>query len=127
MRVGFSSNPDWQNEYIGNSLIDDCHIWQTVVTQFIQSKKEHLILPWEVSSPSTSLHKDIMLYRQEKHIGNGISICSQDESSREYFALCPMINDKNFLKHAIANMFTVKYNLMKFRKIRINAFDKIAR
>lgn len=115
-RMGFSSNTDWQNEYIGDHLIDHCHLWKSVLSQFIKQKRNFLILPWETTSPTNSIEKDILLYRQEKHIGNGLSFCSQNKIFREYFAIAPETNSHNFLYHVSANINNIKQKINLLRE-----------
>ena len=117
IRIGFTSNTDWQNEYIGNNLIENCHLWKTVINQFLAQEKNHLILPWETVSPSTKLEKDISLYRSEMHIGyNGVSFCSKNKNLREFFAIAPEKNTKNFITNVAKNHSLIRQHVDVFRK-----------
>lgn len=116
VRIGFSSNPDWQNEYVGNHLIDDCHLWKSVVNQFILLNRKFLILPWETVKPTTYREKDIALYRADLDIGNnGVSFCTQNRKIREYFALAPDINTPNFVEYVSKNVAIIKKHIGIFR------------
>ena len=115
-RVGFSSNPDWQSEFVGNHLIDSCHLWKTVVNQFVERKQSTFILPWDTVKPKTSLEKDILLFRGDHYIGeNGISFCTQKNNSREYLAFAPEKNDPEFVKYVSKNINLIKCKVNIFR------------
>jgi hypothetical protein len=115
-RLGFASNPDWQSEYVGAQLIEDCHLWKAVTNQFIETNREFLVFPWECVSPLTSREKDIHLYRAEKDIGtNGISFCTQRDGIREFFALAPDSKCPNFVGHVTKNLPLIKRHLELFR------------
>ncbi len=124
-RIGFVTNPDWQKEYIGKHLIDDCHLWQSVSKYFVETNKESLILPWAMVKPQTSKQKDIVLYRSEKEIGeNGISFCSRTKQGREYFCFAPEKNEHRFLKYVSTNMEIIRQYGSLFRKISYQSIPK---
>lgn len=117
IRMGFASNPEWQREFVGDNLIEGCHLWNAVKNQFINSDKGALILPWDTVTPKTSLQKDIHLYRIEKDIGvNGISFCTRQGSIREYFALAPDLSHPSFVSRVSKHIGLVKEELGLFRK-----------
>jgi hypothetical protein len=116
-RMGFASNPDWQSEYIGARLIEDCHLWRTVTDQFIETGREFLMFPWECAVPMTSKEKDVHLYRAENDIGaNGISFCSQRDGIREFFALAPDAKCPKFLGHVTNNFSLIETHIRVFRE-----------
>lgn len=116
-RMGFASNPDWQAEYVGARLIEDCHLWKTVTDQFIETGREFLIFPWECATPATAREKDIYLYRSENDIGsNGISFCTQRAGIREFFAIAPDAKCPNFLDHVSNNLSLIKHHIGIFRE-----------
>lgn len=124
-RVVFTSNPDWQQIYIENHLVEECHLWKTVVNYFIKTQEKHFILPWEVVKPEISREKDVALYRREIGIGdNGISFCLQNIRYREYFAFAPEINTTNFVKYVCANIGLIKKNVPIFRKAFARELNK---
>lgn len=108
-RIGFTTNPDWQSEYIGNHLVDNCHLWKEVSNYFSQENMPHFILQWQMVKPDTSLQKDIILYREELGIGqDGISFCSNNGNTREYLYFAPERNESRFIKHVNLNMDMIK-------------------
>ncbi len=116
-RMGFASNPDWQSEYVGAGLIEDCHLWRTVTDQFIETGREFLIFPWECAAPITSKERDVHLYRSENDIGaNGISFCCQRNGIREFFALAPDAKCPNFLEHIAKNLSLIETHIRVFRE-----------
>ena len=115
-RIGFASNSDWQSEYVGARLIEDCHLWKAVTNQFIETGREFLVFPWECVSPLTSREKDIQLYRSENDIGtNGISFCTQRDGIREFFALAPDSRCPKFLNHVSKHLPLIKQHIELFR------------
>ena len=116
IRIGFTSNPDWQDDYVGNHLIDQCHLWNNVVNQFILLDRNFLIFPWDTVKPEKEIEKDIMLYRSEKGIGNnGISFCSQNGILREYFAVAPENHVPNFRQYVSKNISLIHNHINIFR------------
>lgn len=117
-RVGFTTNPDWQREYIENSLLDVCHLWKAGQDFYENTDHQHLILPWMYVQPQTSQQKDIILFREEMGIGqNGISFCTKNSRWREYLFFAPDKNGKNFLKFININIPLVRKCCRKFRDI----------
>ena len=109
MRIGFTSNPDWQREYIDNHMIDHCHLWNTVSRYFIETNRSSLILPWDTAKPNDKHQKDIILCRDEMDIGrNGISFCTQSEGKREFLAFAPDLREPNFAYHLMNNLESVR-------------------
>ena len=123
-RIGFASNPDWQREYMGAKLIDNCHLCRTVNDQFVKTERKLLIFPWESVAAITPLEKEICLYRAENGIGaNGISFCSQYKGIREFFAIAPDNKNPNFLYHVSKNITLVRRQLIMFRKVGFSDLD----
>ncbi len=116
LRFGFTSNPDWQKEYITKHLIDDCHLWKTVHRYFVQTQRQSFILPWETVRANTSCEKDIILYRDEMSVGrNGITFALQDGYKKEYMAFAPGGTDKQFVQRITSNIDSVRDIAAVFR------------
>jgi hypothetical protein len=125
IRIGFTTNPDWQNEYIGQHLIDKCHLWNTVKKHFLNTDTNFFILPWAMAQPESHQQNDIMLYRKEKGIQpNGISFCTKTVEIREYIALSPLEKEPNFLKHISNNVELIKKQALGFRRISLDAIKR---
>lgn len=115
-RLGFATNPDWQKEYIGSHIIDDCHLWNAVSKHFVNTTANNFILYWEDTNPNTSRQKDIRLYRMDNGIGkNGISFCTRINAVREYLAFAPENNRPQFLSHLSTRMDLVRQCCSLFR------------
>lgn len=116
-RVGFTTNPDLQSVYIGNNLISICHLWNTVSNYFASTNAKYFILPWEIIKPSTNKQKEIILYREELHIGrNGISFCSRNYRFCEYLYFAPEIKDTGFINRVAANISLIRKKCSAFRQ-----------
>jgi hypothetical protein len=118
IRCGFTSNPDWQKRFIGDNLIEDCHLWKEVTKEFIHLKKKSVILPWDTVRPETKKQKSILWERTDHEIGiNGISFCATYNNIREYIAFAPGLNHQKFLLHLAKNMKSVRQAILIFRQI----------
>ncbi len=116
-RLGFASNPDWQREYVGERLIEQCHLWKNVNDQFIETKRDFLVFPWDSVGAKSSREKEICLYRTENGIGaNGISFCSRGGSVREFFAIAPDTKNPSFLHYVSKNMDLIREQIQMFRQ-----------
>lgn len=116
-RLGFTTNPEWQSEYIGNHLVDSCHLWNAVSNYFLQTDNKHFILQWKMIKPETSFQKDIVLYREEIGIGqDGISFCSNSGQSREFLYFAPEKNETAFMKYVSKNINIIKNIGKDFRE-----------
>ncbi|HVV67418.1 MAG TPA: hypothetical protein VHE99_00025 [Gammaproteobacteria bacterium] len=121
-RLGFNTNAKWQQEFIGQQLINNCHLWNTVCGYFINSHTNQFILPWEYAKPKSSLEKEIALYRGEFGIGNnGISFCNRFSNSREFFFFAPGNDNKKFLQVILKNLSIIKQYLATFRKLSLES------
>ena len=89
IRTGFITNPDWQKQYLGQGVIEKCHLWNAVKEHFINTNVQNYILRWEDIIAKNAYQKDIALYRQEMGIGNGVSFCTRLGNVREYLAFFP--------------------------------------
>lgn len=120
-RIGFTTNPDLQKQYIGNRLINHCHLWKEVINYFERSNAPNFILQWPMIKPTTSIQKDIILYREELGIGqDGISFCSNSKNAREYLYFAPEKNETRFLKHVSINLKLIKSIGHTFRNLSSN-------
>lgn len=120
-RIGFTTNPDMQSAYIGNHLIDNCHLWKEVTKYFSNSDGKNLILQWSMIKPKTSIQKDIILFREEHGIGqDGVSFCSNMGRFREYLYFAPEKNETRFLKHVSLNIGIIKKHGHKFRQLSLS-------
>lgn len=115
-RISFNSNADWEKEYLNQNLIDECHIHKYIKQNFSYSKKNHLILPWELVKPDLSIEKEICLYRDEFYIGQGISFCTKHNDVVEYIAICPDHKQKNFCSLVSKNIDIIQDNVRIFRE-----------
>ncbi len=116
LRVGFTSNPDWQHQYIDDKMINHCHLWQTVRSYFDKTHQSAFILPWDTVKPNDSLQKEMILYREEMDVGrNGISFCTQTTGMREFLAFAPSRSENNFTHHLANNMDTIREIAKSFR------------
>lgn len=123
-RVGFTTNMDWGKEYL-NNYISECHLWNQVQIFYEESKSSSFILPWSTVPPVTALQKDIILRREELHIGSdGISFCKKLGGFREYYYFAPEIKQKKFLEYVSNNIDVIKPEINIFRKDSIEVIKK---
>ena len=116
IRMGFSTNPDWQRQYIAESLIDDCHLWKSVLKFFVNTNRMAYVLPWETAVPETERQQEILCTRDQFDIGrNGVSFCTQSHEKREFLAFAPATCEKKFAKYLVANMDGVRKIASLFR------------
>lgn len=120
-RIGFTTNPDWQSQYIGNHLVDSCHLWNAVLNYFYQSDNPYFILQWKMIHPATPLQKDIILYREELGIGqDGISFCSKHNNTREFLYFAPEKSETKFMQYVNSNLDVIKSVGKNFRRAAKN-------
>lgn len=115
-RIAFTSDPDWQDEYVGNHLIDHCHLWRACINNFEYTNRRYFILPWDTVKPYDSVSKDIYLYRKERNIGNkGVSFCQRTPRYREFLAISPGDDDGMFIHSITSNINFIRNELLTFR------------
>lgn len=125
LRIGFSTNPDWEAHYISHSLIDDCHLWKSVLRYFVNTNRPVYILPWDSVKAETPEEKGVISMRDGFNIGrNGISFCSQNGVKREFLAFAPAAEEEpGFAKNLLNNMDSVRGYAKIFRDATAEALQ----
>lgn len=131
-RASFATNPDWLKRYIGDQLINDCHLWLEVTKSFILTDKKHLILPWDSISPQNRKQKSILYERMDHEIGaNGVSFCSENNGIVKYLAICPDLKNIKFQEHLSKNINAVRQATYQLRQLisehTLKDFSEIAK
>lgn len=116
LRIGFSTNPDWESHYMAHSLIDNCHLWKSVLKYFVNTNRPVYILPWDSVKPETEAEEAVIRMRDGFNIGrNGISFCAQNGVKREFLAFAPEVGQQGFAKNLLNNMDSVRQYAKVFR------------
>jgi hypothetical protein len=118
LRIGFSTNPDWETHYMTHALIDNCHLWKSVLRYFVNTNRPVYILPWDSVKPDSSAEENVMRMRDSFNIGrNGISFCAQNGTKREFLAFAPGAKEqKSFTTNLLNNMSSVREYARIFRE-----------
>jgi hypothetical protein len=127
LRIGFSTNPDWEAHYMSYGLIHDCHLWKTVLKYFINTARPVYILPWDSVSPESEAERHVVHMRDSFNIGrNGISFCARNENKREFLAFAPgSQEEKGFAANLLNNMDSVRCYAKIFRDATQEALQTI--
>jgi len=119
-KIIYTSNWDWQNQLIGEKLINECPIFKAG-SEALSSGQRSIILPWNSIHCKTSLEKEITLFRSEFNIANGIGISHANGVIREGIGLGADIYDSNFHHRLLENNLIYKI----LRKARALALRNI--
>ncbi len=106
-KIIYTSNWDWQNRLIGEKLINECPIFKAG-SEALSSGRRSIILPWNNIPCKTSLEKEIILFRSEFNIANGIGISHANGIIREGIGLGADIYDYNFYRRLLENNLIYK-------------------
>ena len=118
VRIAYTSNPDWQGEYIKKGLIQHCHLYKRAINLLGNSAENKVILPWETVPRLSKIEAEIDWFRYEKGIPrNGISFCEKNSSIREFIAIAPDRNDEKFLLRISEQLTQVKRKIFSLREI----------
>jgi hypothetical protein len=127
LRIGFSTNPDWESHYMSHGLIDDCHLWKAVLKYFINTNRPVYILPWDSVNPESDAEDHVVQMRDSFNIGrNGISFCAQNGTKREFLAFAPGAQEQQgFATNLLNNMDSVRTFAKVFRDATDEALQTI--
>ncbi len=106
-RLEFSTNPEWQQYYIGKGLINHCPLYAATIIYPEKYQQDSFFFLWSKITPDGNKQREIVGLRNEVGIANGISLtrrfsCYQAmlglgtepkefELERKYISLMPTI------------------------------------
>ena len=122
VRFAFTTNPDWSKTYVGDHLIDDCHMWLHVTKEFLSTDRNKYIFLWDTIKPETSKQRSIFFERTDHEVGvNGVSFCTKFNQTQEILGIAPDLKTPEFQRYISQNMNLIRSVIYDVREKIVSA------
>lgn len=112
----FSSNMEWINLYVNQSLINQCPLFRVGAQKIQSSKTKNVMLRWNDVKPISKDERNIVGLRNEFNICNGISLGREIGFSSDCLGLAADRMNLDFPRQIISNSLAIRKIMDKMFK-----------